>query len=419
METLVDPAHSAGRARGEKTGESGNVAPVTIAEDAQGSPTAAPEAEVLVRSEGALGRITLNRPRALNALSVGMIHAVHAALDAWRDDTDIEIVYIDGAGERGLCAGGDVRELHTQIVSGRSAETVQFFRGEYAMNAAIAEYPKPIVAIADGITMGGGVGVAGHAAIRVVTERSQLAMPEVRIGFTPDVGGTWLLAQAPGRLGEFLALTGGTMGTSDALYCGFADFFVPSERLEALRDALAHRADPTGPSEIVMLFDETPDPSPLVAQRAWIDEAFAADTVPEIVARLRAMADTPVPERAQRDEGPAANADLPPVPERAQRDEGPAATADLLESLAPTALAVTLEAVREARAMGSLRDALAGEYRRVLWFVHHHPDLVEGIRAQLIDKDRNPRWDPQTLADLAPDAAAEARDYVPPLPLWS
>ncbi|MGN8025374.1 enoyl-CoA hydratase/isomerase family protein [Microbacterium sp. 22242] len=371
---------------------------MSTADDVQGTAAVTTaEPEVLVRTEGALGRITLNRPRALNALSVGMIRAVHAALDAWRDDSDIEIVYIDGAGERGLCAGGDVRELHAQIVSGRSGETVEFFREEYAMNAAIAEYRKPIVAIADGITMGGGIGVAGHAAIRIVTERSQLAMPEVRIGFTPDVGGTWLLARAPGRLGEFLGLTGGSMSGSDALSTGFADFFVPSDRLEALRDALAHRADPTGPSEIVMLFDETPDASRLAAQRTWIDEAFAADTVPEIVARLRALAEHAGPSR---------------------RDGGPAATADLLESLAPTALAVTLEAVREARAMDTLRDALAGEYRRVLWFVQTHPDLVEGIRAQLVDKDRNPRWDPQTLAELAPDAAADARNYVPAVPLW-
>ncbi|MFD6700057.1 MULTISPECIES: enoyl-CoA hydratase/isomerase family protein [unclassified Microbacterium] len=375
---------------------------MSTVEDAQGS--AAADAEVLVRAEGALGWITLNRPRALNALNVGMIRAVHAALDAWRDDSDVEIVYIDGAGDRGLCAGGDVRELHRQITAGRSADTVEFFREEYAMNAAIAEYPKPIVAIADGITMGGGIGVAGHAAIRVVTERSQLAMPEVRIGFTPDVGGTWLLGRAPGRLGEFLALTAGTMNGSDALYAGFADFWVPSERLDALRDALAHRADPTGPSEIVMLFDETPDPSPLSMQRAWIDEAFSAGTVPEIIARLRAIASSGAVEGEERSQrvGPT-----------------PAETADLLESLAPTALVVTLDAVREARAMESVRDALAGEYRRVLWFVHHHPDLVEGIRAQLVDKDRDPHWDPQTLADLAPDAGADARDYVPPIPLWS
>ena len=410
--------------RGADGAARGNVASVSTAEHAQG--TAVVEPEVLVRTEGALGWITLNRPRALNALNVGMIRTVHAALDAWRDDSDIEIVYIDGAGERGLCAGGDVRELHRQITAGRSTDTVEFFREEYTMNAAIAEYPKPIVAIADGITMGGGIGVAGHAAIRVITERSQLAMPEVRIGFTPDVGGTWLLGHAPGRLGEFLALTAGTMNGSDALYAGFADFFVPSERLGALRDALAHRADPTGPSEIVMLFDETPDPSPLSAQQGWIDEAFSADTVPEIIAHLRARAsetDRSLSERATADRslGERVTADRSPS-ERSETKgarPAPAATADLLESLAPTALVVTLDAVREARAMDSVRDALAGEYRRVLWFVHHHPDLVEGIRAQLIDKDRNPRWDPQTLGDLAPDAGAEARDYVPPVPLWA
>ncbi|MBS1673770.1 MAG: enoyl-CoA hydratase/isomerase family protein [Actinobacteria bacterium] len=384
---------------------------MSTAAEVQGSVA---EPEVLVRAEGPLGRITLNRPRALNALDVEMVRAVHAALDAWRDDSDIEIVFIDGAGERGLCAGGDVRALHAQITTGRADETVEFFRAEYAMNAAIAEYPKTIVAIADGITMGGGIGVAGHAAIRVVTERSQLAMPEVRIGFTPDVGGTWLLGRAPGHLGEFLALTAGTMNGSDALACGFADFFVPSDRIEHLRDALETRADPTGTSEIVMLFDETPDPSPLLAARAWIDEAFSADTVPEIIARLRAMPDL------DAGGGDAGGTDVSGDAGSRKADAPtPAATADLLESLAPTALAVTLEAVREARAMADVREALAGEYRRVMWFVHHHPDLVEGIRAQLIDKDRNPHWDPQTLADLAPDATDAVRDYVPPVPLWA
>lgn len=350
-------------------------------------PTAAPR--VLVRTEGALGRLTLNRPEAINALDHDMIVGITAALEAWRDDTDVQIVMIDGAGERGMCAGGDVRALHAQIVSGRSEETVEFFRAEYAMNAMIAEYPKPIVAIADGITMGGGIGLAGHAAIRIVTERSTLAMPETRIGFTPDVGGTWLLGRAPGRFGEYFGLTGGSMNAADAVYLGFADHFVPSDRLEALREALAYRADPTGPAEIVLLFDETPEPSELPASREWIDRAFAAPTVAEIVERLR--------------EAPEADA---------------AGVADLLESLAPTGLAVTLDAVREARGMTGLREALEGEYRRVLWFVTRHPDLVEGIRAQLVDKDRNPKWDPATIAELGPDAGADARAYVPQHPLF-
>ncbi|PRB09997.1 MULTISPECIES: enoyl-CoA hydratase/isomerase family protein [unclassified Microbacterium] len=350
-------------------------------------PTVAPR--VLVRTEGALGRLTLNRPEAINALDHDMIVQLTAALDAWRDDTDVQIVVLDGEGERGLCAGGDVRALHAQIVAGKAEETAQFFRAEYALNAMIAEYPKPVVAIADGITMGGGIGLAGHAAIRIVTERSTLAMPETRIGFTPDVGGTWLLGRAPGRFGEYFGLTGGTMNAADAVYLGFADHFVPSDRLEALREALAYRADPTGPAEIVLLFDETPEPSALPASREWIDEAFSAPSVAEIVERLKAQGTTDA-----------------------------AAIADLLEGLAPTGLAVTLDAVREARDLPGLRAALEGEYRRVLWFVNEHPDLVEGIRAQLVDKDRNPKWNPPTIAELAPDAGADARAYVPEHPLF-
>lgn len=344
---------------------------------------------VLVRTEGALGRLTLNRPEAINALNAEMIEILTDTLTAWRDNTDVQIVLIDGAGERGMCAGGDVRALHGQIVAGHAEQTVEFFRAEYALNAMIAEYPKPVVAFADGITMGGGIGLAGHAAIRIVTERSKLAMPETRIGFTPDVGGTWLLGRAPGRFGEYFGLTGATMNGADALYLGFADHFVPSENLEALREALAFRADPTGPSEIVLLFDETPEPSQLPASREWIDEAFAADTVNEIVDRLQALGSTEA-----------------------------AAAADLLAELAPTGLAVTLDAVREARASSGLRAALEGEYRRVLWFVNEHPDLVEGIRAQLVDKDRNPKWSPPTLAELTWDAGAPARDYVPQAPLF-
>lgn len=344
---------------------------------------------VLVRTEGALGRLTLDRPEAINALDIGMIEILTETLNRWREDTDVQIVLIDGAGQRGLCAGGDVRALHAQIVAGQAERTAEFFRAEYALNAMIAEYPKPVVAFADGITMGGGIGLAGHAAIRIVTERSKLAMPETRIGFTPDVGGTWLLGRAPGRFGEYFGLTGSTMSGADAVYLGFADHFVPSDRLDALREALAFRADPTGPSEIVLLFDETPDPTGLPASREWIDDAFSAETVSGIVERLHAQGTTEAE-----------------------------ATADLLEGLAPTGLTVTLDAVREARALPGLRAALEGEYRRVLWFVNEHPDLVEGIRAQLVDKDRNPKWDPPTLAELAPDAGAPARDYIPPQPLF-
>lgn len=348
------------------------------------------EPTVLVHARGGLGRLTLNRPRAINALDLGMIHQLHAALDAWQSDTEVDVIVLDGAGERGLCAGGDVRGLAERVMGGHADESALFFRDEYALNARIREYPKPIVALADGVTMGGGIGVAGHAAIRVVTERSQLAMPETRIGFTPDVGGTWLLAHAPGRLGEYLGLTGAVMDASDAIYAGFADYYVPSENLDDLREALETRADPSSPTEIVLLFDETPASPKLERARPWIDDAFSAETVLEIIERLRAR----------------------PEPEAS-------ATADLLGELSPTGLAVTLASVRRSRGLPGLRAALEQEYGLVMWFATSQPDLPEGIRAQVIDKDRSPRWQPATLAELPADVAASALAFQPATPLWS
>ena len=348
------------------------------------------DAGVVVRTEHSLGRLTLDRPAAINALDVHMIRALRAALDAWRGDADIDTVLLDGAGDRGLCAGGDVRALYASIVAGRADEVGVFFREEYALNAAIDEYPAPIVAFADGITMGGGIGLAGHAAVRIVTERSRLAMPETRIGFTPDVGGSYLLSRAPGRLGEYLALTGDTMSASDAIHAGFADHFVPSAHLDAIRDALVTRADPSGPAELVLLFDETPEASELAAKQPWIDATFDADTVPGIIAKLRAVGE---PEAS--------------------------ALADRLTHAAPTALAVTLEAVRRARELPTLRAVLEQEYRLVLWFAHTQPDMVEGIRAQLVDKDRDPHWNPATPDGVTPDTIAAAFSYEPAVPLWS
>jgi enoyl-CoA hydratase len=379
------------------------------------------DSPVLVRAAGGLGRLTLNRPRAINALDLGMIRELTAALDAWENDPDVQAVLLDGEGERGFCAGGDVRTLHEQIVGGDPEATGGFFRSEYALNARIAEYPKPVIALADGITMGGGIGLAGHARVRVVTERSKLAMPETRIGFTPDVGGTWLLSRAPGRVGEYLGLTGATMGAADAVYAGLADVIVPSERLGELREALVLRqarqpgaaaqrpgdaGEPSGDDVVERLERFLSQSkggvvgrSSLEASREWIDDAFSADTVAEIVERLRALATS---SRTLSERG---------------RDEA-RATADTLAELSPTALAVTLAAVRRARELPSLRDALAQEYGLVMWFATTQPDLVEGIRAQLIDKDRDPHWQPATIAELRPDAAASALAYQPTIPLW-
>lgn len=348
-----------------------------------------------------VGRLTLQRPQALNALSYEMIRSIAAVFEAWRHDSEVATVVLDGAGERGFCAGGDVRELYGYTTGGHEAEAIRFFRDEYRLNAAIARYPKPVVAIMDGITMGGGIGLAGHASIRIVTERSRVAMPETRIGFTPDVGGTWLLGRAPGELGTHLALNSRTMDAADAMHAGFADAYVPSERIPHLLQALEERADPGTPWEIVMLFDETPGPSALAAAREWVDACYSAPTVADIISRLRAFAEGRADAAWPAPSGDAA----PRHPSTQPATAYAAAAADELEMLSPIALTVTLEAVRRARTLPSLEDALEQEFRAVSWFIGQH-DLHEGIRAQVIDKDRNPKWDPASL-DLVPAGLAD------------
>ncbi|MFJ1512934.1 enoyl-CoA hydratase/isomerase family protein [Cellulosimicrobium funkei] len=355
--------------------------------------------EILARVDDGVGHLTLDRPRALNALGYSMLGEIADVLDEWRVDPTVRLVLLDGAGDRGLCAGGDIRELHASVVAGRQADARRYFRREYAVDAALAELPVPVVSIMDGITMGGGVGLAAHAPVRVVTERSRVAMPETRIGFTPDVGGSWLLARAPGRLGEMLALGAVTMDAADAIHAGLADHYVPSERLPVLGADLAALAsagvDPLDVEAVrdVVRRHALPTPvSGLVARRTAIDAAYAADTVPQIVARLRAAA--------------------------ADGDERAGAEADELERLSPTAVTVALAAVRSARGLPDLRAALAQEYGLVCWFVDTQPDLVEGIRAQVVDKDRDPSWRPATLEEVDPALGAEALAYVPAEALW-
>jgi enoyl-CoA hydratase len=346
------------------------------------------EPEILASVTDGVGRITLNRPRAINALSYAMIGLLTTQLTAWRDDSEVAVVVLDGAGDRGFCAGGDVRALWDNARAGTNAASRTFFREEYRLNALIARYPKPVVAVMDGITMGGGIGVAGHASIRIVTERSRLAMPETRIGFSPDVGGSRLLARAPGELGSHLGLNAATMGPADAIAAGFADYLVPSDAIPHLLQALQERADPGSPPEIVLLFDETPEPSTLEAKRGWIDACYGAPTVSAIIERLR---------------------------ERPEPDAR--AAADELEQLSPTALTATLALIRAARRTTSLEEALELEYRTASWLVEQ-PDLLEGIRAQVVDKDRSPRWSPATLAEVDADAVVAAIGRAPAEPLW-
>ncbi|MBW4718696.1 enoyl-CoA hydratase/isomerase family protein [Saccharothrix obliqua] len=314
--------------------------------------------DVLIRVERGLGRITLDRPRAINALTHAMVRAIDAALVEWADDDGVRAVVVDGAGERGLCAGGDIRSIHDDVRAGGGADTLAFWADEYRMNARIARFPKPYIAFMDGVVMGGGVGVSAHGSVRVVTERTKLAMPEVGIGLAPDVGGTYLLSRAPGELGTYAALTGTTLTGAEAIACGLADHLVPADRLPALLTALADDLD------AVAAHAGTPGPTRF---RPWIDECFAADSVEEVLDRLAAC--------------------------------GQDATAAEIRTKSPTALKVALAALRRARALPDLESVLEQEYRVSAACLRGH-DLVEGIRAQIIDKDRTPRWQPAALSEV-------------------
>ncbi|MET8685257.1 enoyl-CoA hydratase/isomerase family protein [Streptomyces sp. NPDC004732] len=343
---------------------------MTAAEDAVDS--------VLLRVEGRAGQLVLNRPKALNALTHAMVLRIDEALTAWEQDPAIESVVLTGAGERGLCAGGDIRSIHQDVTAGDGAATREFWRDEYRLDARIARYPKPFVAVMDGIVMGGGVGISAHAGVRVVTERSRVAMPETGIGFVPDVGGTYLLGLAPGGLGAHLALTGAQVAAGDALRCGLADHFVPSSSLPGLLAGLADAPV----REVLARYVEDAPPGRLADEREWIDHCYAAATVEEIVDRLQADGS------------------------RAAKE-----AAETLLGRSPTALKVTLEALRRARELGSLEAVLGQDYR-VSSAALTSPDLAEGIRAQVIDKDRSPRWNPGTLAEVGTDDVV--RFFAPP-----
>ncbi|MFH8220612.1 enoyl-CoA hydratase/isomerase family protein [Streptomyces sp. NPDC018057] len=336
------------------------------------------EDPVLLRTDGRAAHIVLNRPRALNALTHEMVRRIDAALTAWEHDPAVATVVISGAGERGLCAGGDIRAIHDDAKAGDGSAAAAFWRDEYRLNARIARYPKPYVAVMDGIVMGGGVGVSAHGSVRVVTERARVAMPETGIGFVPDVGGTYLLGLAPGELGTHLALTGAQTGAGDALLCGLADHHVPAAALGAFTADLAGLSVHDALARHV----QSPPPGDLAGQREWIDACYAADTVEEIVDRLLGRGESAAKEAAET-----------------------------LLTKSPTALKVTLAALRRARHLGPLEAVLDQEYR-VSCAALAAPDLVEGVRAQVIDKDRRPRWSPGTLAEVT---AADVDRFFAPL----
>jgi enoyl-CoA hydratase len=336
------------------------------------------EGDLIVRREGAAGIIRLNRPKALNAMTYEMSQGIDAALDRFEVDPAVAVVILEGAGDRGLCAGGDIRGLYESSKAGGDLGKV-FWRQEYVMNARISKYPKPYVAFMDGLVMGGGVGLSAHARHRVVTEKTKLAMPEVGLGFFPDVGGTWLLPRSPGEIGTFFGLTGQTMNGPDAIFTRFADAVVPSARLPALRDALtgvATGVTSTDIDKVVAGFATGETAGPMAARRADIDRWFAHDRMEDVFAELK------------RDNSELAQATLKTLNEKS-----------------PRGMVITLKLLRLAREAASLEECLVREYRAALE-VFRSDDFREGIRAAVIDKDRNPKWSPPRIEDVTPDMLA-------------
>jgi enoyl-CoA hydratase len=336
------------------------------------------EPDLIARREGAVGVIRLNRPKTINALTLEMSLGVDAALDQFEADPDVALVLLEGAGDRGLCAGGDIRGLYESSRAGGDLGKA-FWRQEYIMNARIARFPKPYVAFMDGLVMGGGVGLSAHGRHRVVTERTKLAMPEVGLGFFPDVGGTWLLSRSPGEIGTYFGLTGQTMNGPDAIYARFADAVVPSNKLAALRETLVNLRAGVNSKDVKTAIDhfatgETA--GPVAALRPQIDRWFAHDRMQDIVADL------------QRDGSELAQSTLKTLNEKS-----------------PRGMVVALKLLRLARASASLEQCLVREYRAALE-VFKSDDFREGVRAAVIDKDRNPRWSPPQIEDVTPEMLA-------------
>ncbi len=321
--------------------------------------------DTLVTSrDGRVGRILLNRPRALNALDLGMIRACAAILETWREDPHIDAVVIEGAGDRAFCAGGDIRALRDGQLAGDRASVDQFFAEEYALNLTIATYPKPYIALIDGICMGGGIGLSVHAPYRVATEHAAFAMPETAIGFFPDIGATFLLPRLPGELGVYLGLTGLRVTGADAVHAGLATHYTPRAHLPALSAALARDG-----AAALAAYNQTLPTFSLAAHRAAIDHCFSAGTVSEIIDRLEA-----------------ASADWAEAALKA------------LRHVSPSALHWTLRALRRGRDL-TLKQALDAEFALTRTTMAH-PDFAEGVRAMVVDKDRKPAWQPARINDV-------------------
>ncbi len=338
------------------------------------------EPEVITRIEGSVGRITLNRPKALHALNLSMCEAMIAALQAWRSDPAVELVLLDHAGERGFCAGGDIRMLADSGAKD-GKEAMAFFHTEYRLNHLLFVYEKPVVAVMDGIVMGGGVGLSMPCAYRIATERTTFAMPETGIGLFPDVGGGWFLPRLPGKTGLWLALTGARIKAADCLILGIATDYVQSADVEALKAAII--ADPADIESLLAQIDADPGHAPLADNLAVLSDTFAMTSVEGIVAALEA-----------------------------QGGEWAKAQLETLKTKSPQTMKVAFRQLKLGAKMDDFADNMAMEYAIGARVVRRH-DFLEGVRAVIVDKDGSPRWNPDRL-----DAVTESMldEIFAPLP---
>ena len=329
------------------------------------------ETDVIIQTDGPVGRIRLNRPKALNALTHAMCDTILGALENWREDLLVEAIILDHPDGRGFCAGGDIRML-AQSGAADGVAARAFFHSEYRMNHRLFTYAKPIVAVMDGITMGGGVGLALPAKFRIATENTKFAMPETGIGLFPDVGAGWYLSRLPGRMGQYLALTGHRLDGAEACALGLATHYLPADRLEAAKQSIRDR-----PQGIAATLDDlaiTPPDAAIVAHQPAIDRLFASDVLEEIFAMLA-------------------------------EDGGAWATETLatLRTKSPQAMKVSLRLLQDGATMMTFADEMAREYAVASHVVQRH-DFLEGVRAVIVEKDHAPRWDPATPEDVTDHA---------------
>ena len=330
---------------------------------------------VLADVHRGVGRILLNRPKALNALTTPMVAAIDRALEAW-ENTPLTAVVLAGTNPKAFCAGGDIRAIRENSLAGDTEASERFFAGEYRLNARIAEYPVPIVSLIDGLCLGGGLGLSVHGGFRAVTENAVMAMPETAIGFFPDIGASYFLPRLPGAIGMYLGLTGHRLDAADALYTGLATHFIPADRLSKVTDALAGNQGVPIDTLLNGLGDRSPVASSGLAKvRGELDWAFGSVTVAEIRERLHRL-DSP----------------------------WAAATRDTLDAVSPQSLEIT-HALLTAGRQRTLRQCLDAELRLTRTTIRT-PDFLEGVRAALVDKDRNPRWQRTSSAGEASDPAA-------------